>query len=80
MTDTAGGEESFEEMLERVEEILYRMEGAEVTLDESLALFEEGVGLLRHLEERMGHAEGRVRELLEHGRLGEDIPEPGEAP
>jgi exodeoxyribonuclease VII small subunit len=75
MTDTTGSEESFEEMLQRVEEILYRMEGAEVTLDESLALFEEGVGLLRRLEERMGDAEGRVRELLEDGGL-RDLADP----
>jgi exodeoxyribonuclease VII small subunit len=75
MTDATGSDESFEEMLQRVEEILYRMEGAEVTLDESLALFEEGVGLLRRLEERMGDAEGRVRELLEDGGL-RDLADP----
>jgi len=75
MTAPPDRDESFEAMLERVEEILYLMEGADVSLDQSLALFEEGVGLMRRLEERLGLAEGRVRELMEDGRLGDDVPE-----
>ena len=80
MTENDGRDQSFEEMLQRLEEVLYRMEGAEVSLDEGLALFEEGVGLLRRLEDRMGAAEGRVRELLEDGQLGGDLADPGEVP
>ena len=58
---------SFEAALERLEEIVACIEAEELELAESLALFEEGVRLLRVAEERLGGAETRVQQLIAEG-------------
>jgi exodeoxyribonuclease VII small subunit len=70
---------TFEAALERLEEIVERLEGDGLELDESLALFEEGVRLLRFADTVLEGADARVRQLLEDGGAGfrlEDFPEP----
>ena len=64
---TPQDEENFEAAVERLEEIVQRMEGEALELGESLALFEEGVRLLRLTQEVLDRAEGRVKELLQDG-------------
>ena len=59
----------FEQALERLEELVARMEGGELDLEESLADFEEGVQLVRQCSERLRAAELRVQ-VLEEGRDG----------
>jgi exodeoxyribonuclease VII small subunit len=61
---TPAADPTFEAALARLEEILAHIEGDELELDESLALFEEGVQLLRAAERVLGGAEARVRQLL----------------
>lgn len=61
----AEDEPSFERALQRLEEIADRIESGDGDLAGSLALFEEGVRLLRHAEHTLGHAETRVQQLLE---------------
>jgi exodeoxyribonuclease VII small subunit len=51
--------------MEKLRAIVDRMERGELNLDESLKLFEEGIGLARKLFEILDHSEGRVEELLE---------------
>lgn len=59
---------TFETALQRLNEIAERLEGDGMELDESLALFEEGVRLLRFAETVLSGADERVRLLLEeHG-------------
>jgi exodeoxyribonuclease VII small subunit len=41
------------------------MEQGDLSLDESLKLFEQGIGLARRLFQILDRAEGRVEELLE---------------
>ena len=69
---------TFEAALERLGEIVERLEGDGMELDESLALFEEGVRLLRFAETVLETADGRIRQLLEDAggsfRL-DDFPE-----
>ena len=69
---------TFEAALERLNEIAERLEGDGMELDESLALFEEGVRLLRFAETVLESADGRIRQLLEDAggsfRL-DDFPE-----
>ena len=55
---------SFESALSRLSEIVERLEGGELPLEESLKLFEEGVRLARTAEARLEAAEKRVEELL----------------
>lgn len=70
---------TFEAALERLEEIVERLDGQGMELDESLALFEEGVRLLRFAETVLEGADARVRQLLEapggEFRL-DDFPDP----
>lgn len=50
--------------LARLEEIVRRLEGEELDLDEALRLFEDGVERLRVARERLAAAEARVRQVL----------------
>ena len=52
--------------LERLEQIVRRLEAPELDLDEALKLFEEGVERLRAARERLAHAELKVKKVLEH--------------
>ena len=62
--------EKFEEALEKLEEIVHRMEAGEVTLEESLKAFEEGIKLSRLCAKKLDEADRRVEILLrEEGAL-----------
>ncbi len=56
---------SFEQDLERLEQIAGQLDRADLSLDESLALFEEGIQRLRAASEALTKAEGRVTTLVE---------------
>jgi exodeoxyribonuclease VII small subunit len=55
----------FEHSLDELEQLVARMEGGELSLDESLASFERGIGLFRHCQQSLEQAELRVRLLLD---------------
>lgn len=55
---------SFEESTRRLAQIVAELEGGDLPLERSLALFEEGVRLARSAEERLDRAERRIEELL----------------
>jgi exodeoxyribonuclease VII small subunit len=55
----------FERSLDELEQLVARMEGSELSLDESLASFERGIGLYRHCQQSLEQAELRVRLLLD---------------
>ena len=62
--------EKFEESLEKLEEIVRRMEAGEMTLEESLKAFEEGIKLARLCSKKLDEADRRVEVLLrEEGEL-----------
>jgi exodeoxyribonuclease VII small subunit len=54
----------FDEQLEKLKSIVEKMEHGGLSLDESLKLFEEGIGLSKRLLEILNRSEGRVEELL----------------
>ena len=56
--------QSFEVTLSRLGEIVEQLEAGELPLEDSLRLFEEGVGLARAAQTRLDSAEKRVEELL----------------
>ncbi|RMF79579.1 MAG: exodeoxyribonuclease VII small subunit [Nitrospirae bacterium] len=64
MAEPAAPAESFESALARLEEIVGRLEAGELPLEESLALFEEGVGLVKECGRRLDEAERRVEKLV----------------
>ncbi len=51
--------------LRRLEEIVRQLERDDGDLDQSLALFEEGVARLRGARARLGEAEARVKKVLQ---------------
>jgi exodeoxyribonuclease VII small subunit len=65
---------TFEEDLARLTEIVNLLEEGPETLDEMLALYEEGVGITRRLEKTLDEAETKVKSLSrdEHGELNVD--------
>lgn len=76
--DNDAAEWTFEAALDRLQEIVERLDGDGLELDESLALFEEGVRLLRFAETTLEDAGARVRQLLDAGEGFhlEDFPDP----
>ncbi|HEU18124.1 MAG TPA: exodeoxyribonuclease VII small subunit [Deltaproteobacteria bacterium] len=58
------GEVKFEEALERLESIVKKMEQGEMTLEESLDAFEEGIKLSRFCSKKLDDIERRVEVLL----------------
>ena len=66
---------SFEAAMARLEVIVKAMEGDNLPLDESLALYEEGVALTRRLSRELGGAEQKVM-ILQRTPDGEIKPAP----
>lgn len=60
---TASPKRSLEESLRRLEEIVDRLEKGEVPLEESIALYEEGLTIARSCAETLQKAELRVKTL-----------------
>lgn len=60
-------EAPFEEVMERLQTVVEQLEEGDLPLDESLAMFEEGVRLSRAGAKRLDEAERRVEELLAAG-------------
>jgi exodeoxyribonuclease VII small subunit len=63
----------FEEALKRLTSIVERLESGELTLEQSLLLFEEGTRLSRSSQAQLDAAEKRVEELLAIDARGEPI-------
>ena len=62
---------SFEQALERLETIVDELESGSLTLEQTIARYEEGIGLQRRLNETLDAAEKRIERLVER---------PGETP
>ena len=63
----AEDEISFEEALERLETIVEELEGGSLSLEQSLARYEEGMRLSRRLTQTLDQAEKRIERLVEEG-------------
>jgi exodeoxyribonuclease VII small subunit len=55
----------FEEHLTQLETVVERLERGDLTLDESVRLFEEGMKLSRACKDELEQAEGRIQVLVE---------------
>lgn len=65
-------ETTFEAALAELESIVQKLEAGDLPLEESLELFEKGIGLSRSCRERLTNAERRI-ELLMKDANGEFI-------
>jgi exodeoxyribonuclease VII small subunit len=59
--------QTFENSLKKLEEIVTELEEGELSLEESLQLFEDGVKLSRECQARLDQAERRIEVLLKDG-------------
>lgn len=60
---------SFEEAYARLEDIVARLESGELSLDDSVALYEEGQRLAKHCGTLLDAAELRVQQLNDDDTL-----------
>ena len=59
---------AFEAALRELDDVVQRLEGGNLTLEESLALYERGVALAAACHQRLQEAERRIEVLNERGR------------
>ena len=64
----------FEQSMQALEDLVGKMEAGEMTLEESLAAYERGVGLYRRCQSALEQAELRVRLLSDPANPGEAKP------
>ena len=80
--DETQDDRSFEECLQSLEKVVERIEGGELSLEDSLATFEEGVRLVRSCNRKLSDVERRIEVLTKdsdgRARLQELVEE--EAP
>jgi exodeoxyribonuclease VII small subunit len=65
----------FEKKLTRLEEIVAKMEGGDLSLEDSLKFFEEGVKLSRECNTQLSQAEQKVKVLLSIDGAGKAVTE-----
>jgi exodeoxyribonuclease VII small subunit len=56
-------EKSFEDSFTRLEKILEKLESEDVTLDETIKLYEEGLTLTKFCYDKLNNAELRIKEI-----------------
>lgn len=57
-------EQKFEKAMERLESIVQSLEGGDLSLDESLKVFEEGMELVQFCTKKLDEAERKVTILM----------------
>jgi exodeoxyribonuclease VII small subunit len=69
----------FERSLARLEEIVRKLENTNLSLDDAMKLFEEGVALSSDCQKQLEQAEGRVEVLMKKagGEMVAEAFEPG---
>lgn len=60
---------SFEENLERLKDLIRKLQSGELTLDESLKAFEEGIKISKLLEDKLNNIEAKAVKLFENNEL-----------
>ncbi|MDD6174467.1 MAG: exodeoxyribonuclease VII small subunit [Firmicutes bacterium] len=65
-------EQNFEESMQRLEEIVRRLESGEEPLDAALKLFEEGTKLARACEKTLKNAEQKIALLTAEPAAGKE--------
>jgi exodeoxyribonuclease VII small subunit len=58
---------SFEDRMSRLEDLVARLERGDLSLEDSIRAFEEGIKLVKECTSVLGEAEKRVKQLTEEG-------------
>ena len=75
MTEKPIAELTFEEALAALEQVVSQLEGGQVPLEQSIALYERGDALKKRCEAKLGEAELKVEKIV----AGSDGDTPGTA-
>ena len=70
-------ETRYEEIVQRLSKVVERLEGGGLSLEESIAAFEEGIRLARAGAQKLEEAERKVEVLLSDDRAVPFTPEDG---
>lgn len=68
----------FEKAFQQLEKIVARLEGEELSLDESLKLFEEGISLSRFCHQKLEEVEKKIEMILSDAK-GDPVTQPFES-
>ncbi|MEO6163311.1 MAG: exodeoxyribonuclease VII small subunit [Candidatus Binatia bacterium] len=83
MAKKESANKNFEGALEELEQVVEQLESGDLPLDDSLAAFEKGVGLVKFCNQKLNEVEKRVELLIKdkEGKLQlkalRDLPEEG---
>jgi exodeoxyribonuclease VII small subunit len=71
MTNKDPSNKNFESALAELESVVEQLESGELSLEDSLAVFEKGVGLVKYCNQKLTEVEEKVEFLLKdnEGRL-----------
>jgi exodeoxyribonuclease VII small subunit len=61
-------DQRYEEIVQKLGRVVEKLEGGGLSLEESIAQFEEGIKLARAGSQKLEEAEGKVEKLLEGDR------------
>ena len=57
----------FEASLKKLEQIVGKLEDGDISLEDSVKSFEEGIGLVKECQKQLSEAELKVKKLLDNG-------------
>ena len=58
---------NFESSIKKLEQIVGKLEDGDISLEDSVKSFEEGVGLVKECQKLLSAAELKVKKLLDNG-------------
>lgn len=62
---------TYEQAIQRLEEIINSLENNEIALEDSIALFQEGIALSQYCDSKLKNIQEKVAQIYEDGQLKE---------
>lgn len=62
---------TYEKAIFRLEEIIHQLENNEIPLEDSIALFQEGIELSKYCDNKLKNIQKKVAQIYEDGQLKE---------
>lgn len=62
---------TYEKAISRLEEIIHQLENNEIPLEDSIALFQEGIELSKYCDNKLKNIQKKVAQIYEDGQLKE---------
>lgn len=66
-------ESTFEDSFTRLEKILEQLEGDDCTLEDTIKLYEEGLGLTKICYDKLNNAELRIKEISKASKSSAEV-------